>query len=72
MYVVQVRTMPGPVSTTSTPRPRWIDHSLVDQMKDEITELGEARAVARILSTFYRDVRIVKYAPGGDRFVVVR
>jgi hypothetical protein len=72
MYAVQVRTMPRPVSTTSTPRPCWNDHTVVEQMETEQAELNEARAVARILSAFYHEVRVVKYAPGGFGFEVVR
>jgi len=72
MYSVQVLTIATPVSTTSTPRPHWHDHSPVGQMATEQAELQEARAVERILSALYHDVRIVKYAPGGDRFEVVR
>lgn len=41
-------------------------------MVTEQAELSEARAVARILAAYYHDVRIAKYAPGGESFTVVR
>lgn len=72
MYTVQVRTMPRPCKTWSTPRPCWSDHTTVEQMETEQAELNEARAVARILSAFFHDVRIAKSSPGGERFTVVR
>ncbi len=72
MYTVQIRTMPRPVKTWSTPRPCWSDHTTVEQLDTEMAELTEARAVARILSAFFQEVRIVKSRPGGEGFTVVR
>lgn len=70
MYTVQVLNWSPGLSTHTTFPPQWTGHTTVEQMKDEIAELAEARAVERLLSLYCKHVRIVKSLPSGARMVV--
>lgn len=69
MYEVQVHVPPQPYNASAAAE--WTDHTVIEQLETEQAELNEAREAARVLGESYRQVRIIKWAPGGDRFEVV-
>lgn len=74
MYDVQAEIVVCYPSITYLPseliEPEWIDIVSIPQLESDAEELTEAKNVAERLREYYKNVRILKSAPGNLREIV--